>query len=81
MFGSSARPVLERAFSMLFDYTLVQLDAAMFSLIAFYIFLGGVPGVPHPIRRGEHPDVHGDAGDDWRRAAGRVYQLHPAGAA
>jgi hypothetical protein len=31
-------PVLERAFSILFDYTLVQLDAAMFSLIAFYIF-------------------------------------------
>lgn len=31
-------PLLERAFSILFDYTLVQLDAAMFSLIAFYIF-------------------------------------------
>jgi len=31
-------PVLNRAFSILFDYTLVQLDAAMFSLIAFYIF-------------------------------------------
>jgi len=31
-------PVLKRAFSILFDYTLVQLDAAMFSLIAFYIF-------------------------------------------
>jgi hypothetical protein len=31
-------PVLERGFSILFDYTLVQLDAAMFSLIAFYIF-------------------------------------------
>jgi hypothetical protein len=31
-------PVLERAFSILFDYTLMQLDAAMFSLIAFYIF-------------------------------------------
>jgi len=31
-------PLLERGFSILFDYTLVQLDAAMFSLIAFYIF-------------------------------------------
>lgn len=31
-------PLLERAFGILFDYTLVQLDAAMFSLIAFYIF-------------------------------------------
>lgn len=30
--------VLERGFTILFDYTLVQLDAAMFSLIAFYIF-------------------------------------------
>lgn len=29
---------LERSFSLLFDYTLIQLDAAMFSLIAFYIF-------------------------------------------
>lgn len=29
---------LERGFSLLFDYTLIQLDAAMFSLIAFYIF-------------------------------------------
>jgi hypothetical protein len=31
-------PVLERGFSILFDYTLIQLDAAMFSLVAFYIF-------------------------------------------
>jgi hypothetical protein len=31
-------PVLERGFSILFDHTLIQLDAAMFSLIAFYIF-------------------------------------------
>ncbi|MER3559201.1 MAG: hypothetical protein C4336_06955, partial [Armatimonadota bacterium] len=29
---------LERGFALLFDFTLVQLDAAMFSLIAFYIF-------------------------------------------
>lgn len=29
---------LERGFTLLFDFTLVQLDAAMFSLIAFYIF-------------------------------------------
>ncbi len=31
-------PFVERGFSILFDFTLVQLDAAMFSLIAFYIF-------------------------------------------
>jgi hypothetical protein len=31
-------PMLERGFSILFDYTLIQLDAAMFSLVAFYIF-------------------------------------------
>lgn len=31
-------PLLEQGFKLLFDYTLVQLDAAMFSLIAFYIF-------------------------------------------
>ncbi|MFQ3610260.1 MAG: hypothetical protein SNJ72_02095 [Fimbriimonadales bacterium] len=31
-------PFLENAFKLLFDFTLVQLDAAMFSLIAFYIF-------------------------------------------
>jgi len=31
-------PLLERGFSILFDYTLVQLDAAMFSIIAFYIY-------------------------------------------
>ncbi len=31
-------PLLDRGFSLLFDYTLVQLDAAMFSLIAFYIY-------------------------------------------
>lgn len=31
-------PLLKFGFSILFDYTLVQLDAAMFSLIAFYIF-------------------------------------------
>ncbi len=31
-------PLLESVFTLLFDFTLVQLDAAMFSLIAFYIF-------------------------------------------
>ena len=31
-------PLLEQGFKLLFDYTLMQLDAAMFSLIAFYIF-------------------------------------------
>ncbi len=31
-------PLLENSFKLLFDFTLVQLDAAMFSLIAFYIF-------------------------------------------
>ncbi len=30
--------VLVRGFEILFDYTLVQLDAAMFSIIAFYIY-------------------------------------------
>lgn len=29
---------LARGYALLFDYTLIQLDAAMFSLIAFYIF-------------------------------------------
>ncbi|MFN4033026.1 MAG: hypothetical protein ACK4ME_05295 [Fimbriimonadales bacterium] len=29
---------IKQGFTLLFDYTLVQLDAAMFSLIAFYIF-------------------------------------------
>jgi len=31
-------PLLDRGFSLLFDYTLIQLDAAMFSIIAFYIY-------------------------------------------
>ncbi|MCS6920077.1 MAG: hypothetical protein NZM28_09930 [Fimbriimonadales bacterium] len=30
--------LIKQGFTLLFDYTLVQLDAAMFSLIAFYIF-------------------------------------------
>ncbi|MCS7209634.1 MAG: hypothetical protein NZ874_08695 [Fimbriimonadales bacterium] len=38
LLGVQRTPLLERAFTLLFDYTLVQLDATMFSLIAFYIF-------------------------------------------
>lgn len=38
LFGIKRTPFLERTFTLLFDYTLVQLDATMFSLIAFYIF-------------------------------------------
>jgi uncharacterized membrane protein len=38
LFGLERTPLLENAFTLLFDYTLIQLDATMFSLIAFYIF-------------------------------------------
>ncbi|MFN7019338.1 MAG: hypothetical protein ACK4RG_08730 [Fimbriimonadales bacterium] len=38
LLGVQRTPLLERAFTLLFDYTLIQLDATMFSLIAFYIF-------------------------------------------
>lgn len=38
LFNLQRTPLLERAFTLLFDYTLIQLDATMFSLIAFYIF-------------------------------------------
>jgi hypothetical protein len=38
LFGLKRTPLLENAFTLLFDYTLIQLDATMFSLIAFYIF-------------------------------------------
>ena len=38
LFGLERTQLLEDAFTLLFDYTLIQLDATMFSLIAFYIF-------------------------------------------
>jgi hypothetical protein len=38
LFGIERTQLLENAFTLLFDYTLIQLDATMFSLIAFYIF-------------------------------------------
>ena len=38
LFGLKRTKLLEDAFTLLFDYTLIQLDATMFSLIAFYIF-------------------------------------------
>ncbi len=38
LFGLQRTPFLESAFTLLFDYTYIQLDATMFSLIAFYIF-------------------------------------------
>jgi hypothetical protein len=38
LFELKKTPFLESAFTLLFDYTLIQLDATVFSLIAFYIF-------------------------------------------
>lgn len=38
LFNLQRTPLLENAFTLLFDYTLIQLDATMFSLVAFYIF-------------------------------------------